>query len=288
MQLRYSNDRVNPITAQINDIAVMPQVVYKIMETAADSDFSIVEMEKTIAVDPGFSMKVLKMANSAAFALPTPATTIKQAVAFLGSRGIREIAMAAGVFDFFLGKNDLESLRRRSWWRHSLDSAVCARHIGRRFPKNINVDEAYTCSLFHLLGKTLMDRVDPAKYTEVMAQVEAGQTDLEAEIDQFGCTHVEVTMAIAEIWGLPKNIVEGLNYIVAPAADVEHPTNAAVVAVSHLMARHTIAGVSRQMQQTLHDTYPQWALDLLDMDDLKLQILILEGEQAISTAKSAA
>ncbi|MCE9557506.1 MAG: HDOD domain-containing protein, partial [Armatimonadetes bacterium] len=244
--------------------------------------------EKTIAIDPGFSMKVLKLANSSAYGLPRPVSSIKEAVAFLGTRGIRELAMAAGVFDFFLGKTDSESMRRRSWWRHSLDTAFCARHIARRFPGRLNVDEAYTCSLLHLLGKTVMDRVNSANYATVMEMIGAGKTDLEAEREMFGCTHVEVAMAVTEGWGLPHDLVQGLNYIEAPGDDILKPVNAAVVAVSHLMARHVVAGVSVSDQRKLYEAYPRWALDLLNLDDLKLQILVLEGEQAIATAQEAA
>ncbi|MBL8048298.1 MAG: HDOD domain-containing protein [Chthonomonas sp.] len=282
------NQAALAIAGQIAEVSVMPQVVYKIMETITDSDISTGEIEKTISVDPGFSIKVLKMANSASYGLPRPVTTIREAVAFLGTNGIRQIAMAAGVFDMFLGKTDTESMRRRAWWRHSLDSAICARHIGRRFPGKLNVEEAYTCSLLHLLGKTIMDRVDPNNYGLVVGNSSAGGSETEAETQIFGCTHVEVAQAITNQWGLPQDVVDGLNYLTEPTAEVDKPLNPAVVAVSHLMAKHAISGISVSDQTKLMEAYPHWALKLLDLDDLKLQVLVMEGEMAISSAQAAA
>lgn len=276
------------IATQVTDIAVMPQVVYKILETISETDISTGEMERTISVDPGFSMKVLKMANSAMFALPRPVTSVREAVAFLGTNGVREIAVAAGVFDMFLGKTDAESMRRRAWWRHSLDSAVCARHIGRRFPGRVNVEEAYTCALLHLVGKTLMDRIDPENYALVCSNTQAGSSDTESELAIFGCTHVEVAQAVTRNWGLPDDVVQGLDYINPPHGGVDKPMNPAVVAVSHLMAKHAISGLSINDQTKLYEAYPQWALESLDLDDLKLQILVMEGEMAISSAQVAA
>lgn len=276
------------IASQITEVSVMPQVVYKIMETITDSDISTGEIEKTISVDPGFSVKVLRVANSAIYSLPRPVTTIREAVAFLGTNGIREIAMTAGVFDMFLGKTDAESMRRRAWWRHSLDSAICARHIGRRFPGKLNNEEAYTCSLLHLVGKTIMDRVDPTNYALVVGNSNAGASELETEQKIFGCTHVDVAQAVIQAWALPQDIIDGLDYVHEPGPLVEKPMNPAVVAVSHLMAKHAISGLSVSDQTKLYEAYPQWALEILNLDDLKLQVLMMEGEMAISSAQAAA
>ncbi|HXH59835.1 MAG TPA: HDOD domain-containing protein, partial [Fimbriimonadaceae bacterium] len=118
------NEAVEIVLASTKEVAVLPQVVYKIMEMTSSTDSSAAMLERAIIIDPGFSTKILTQANSAYYALPRKVTSIKEAVAFLGFRAVRQLAMAVGVFDLFLGKTDAESIRRRGWWRHSLDTAL--------------------------------------------------------------------------------------------------------------------------------------------------------------------
>ena len=186
---------VDKIVSQVKDVAVLPQVVFKIMETTGNTETSPAELERDIIVDPGFSAKVLAMANSAHFALPKRVTSIRDAIAFLGLKQVRQLAMHAGVFDLFVGKTDKESLRRRAWWRHSLDTAVCAKWMAGQL-RGLNPEEAYAAGLLHLIGKTIMDRSDPEMYSMVMMASEKAVPTLIAEKHFFGCNHVAVGAAI--------------------------------------------------------------------------------------------
>jgi HD-like signal output (HDOD) protein len=139
----HTNPAIEKVISRTREVAVLPQVVYKIMEMTASTDSSASLLEKAIVIDPGFSAKILTQANSAYYALPRKVTSIKEAVAFLGFRSVRQLAMAVGVFDLFVGKTDRESMRRRGWWRHSLDTAVCCRLVATKLGLR-NADEAYT------------------------------------------------------------------------------------------------------------------------------------------------
>jgi HD-like signal output (HDOD) protein len=152
--LQDPDRRLTAVLSKVGDLAVLPHVVFKVLEISAESaDTAGIEMERAIVIDPGFSSRILIQANSAAYGLPRKLVSIKEAIAFLGYRAIRNVAMTVGVFDLFLGKNDKASLRRRTWWRQSLDTAVCGRWLSREL-KAAYPEEAYTCGLLHLLGKT--------------------------------------------------------------------------------------------------------------------------------------
>ncbi len=59
---------VNPSAAKIvqsiGELAVLPHVVFKVLELSGDSDNPATELEKVITVDPAFSAKLLSHANS--------------------------------------------------------------------------------------------------------------------------------------------------------------------------------------------------------------------------------
>ncbi len=117
LPLENELDPIDRILSQCGDVAVLPQVVFKIMEMTGDDSSSAHALERAIVVDPGFSIKLLAQANSAYYSLPKKVTSIKEAIMFVGFKSVRQLAMAVGVFDMFVGKTDKDSLRRRGWWR---------------------------------------------------------------------------------------------------------------------------------------------------------------------------
>lgn len=251
------------ILAQVKDIAVLPQVVFKILESTGSTDTSVLDLEKDIQVDPGFSAKVLQMANSAYFALPRRITTIRDGVQYLGFKTVRQIAMTAGVFDLFVGKNDKESLRRRAWWRHSLDTANCAKWLCTHY-KELNPEEAYTAGVLHLIGRTIMDRYSPEKYTVVMAGIEQGIPVVFAEQHFIGTDHAKVVTAVCATWGLPEELISAVDYT-TPTPDGTGPSARACVAIANKISE--LATNGRPEGLDLKEYFPRWASDSLNITD---------------------
>ncbi len=113
-------------------------------------------MERIVAVDPGFSSCVLALANATVSGYEGTIVSIHEAIELLGNKELRRLATRT-VLDAFAGKNDRRSLRRRSWWRHSVDTASCCHWIASH-TQALPPNEAYTCGLAHYLGKNLLDR----------------------------------------------------------------------------------------------------------------------------------
>src|SRR5579859_3602694 len=129
VQMPDGSDCLARILARTNEMAVLPHVVHRVLEITASEDAMSHELERAISIDPGFTSRLLVLANSAAFGLPRRVTSIREGILFLGFRTIRSAALTVGLFDLFVGKTDRDSLRRREWWRHSVDTAVCARYL---------------------------------------------------------------------------------------------------------------------------------------------------------------
>lgn len=251
------NTRLQALLAKIDGLAVLPHVVFKVLEISGSADSPASDMERAIVVDPGFSSKVLVLANSAAFGLPKKVVSIREAVMFLGFRTVRNLAMTIGTFDMFVGKNDRESLRRRGWWRQSVDTAIASRYIAGR-TRAVPSDEAYTCGLLHLIGKTLLDRSGAKEYDLVTKLVSLGATDRQAERAVYGCDHIQVSTGAALKWSLPGSLVEGLRYL-DPAAPGS--TDARLRACTALGS--AFASIARGAPE---DTpLPKWALETLNI-----------------------
>jgi len=266
------------LMAKVDNLAVLPHVVFKVLEVTGDCDSPANEMEKAITIDPGFSSKVLTLSNSAFFGLPKRVTSIKEALMFLGFKSVRNLAMTVGAFDMFVGKNDEESLRRRAWWRHSVDTEVCAKWLARVSP-GLNADEAYTCGLLHYLGKTLLDRFGDGSYTDCSHLIESGVSVNEAEERIFGCNHVEVAVSATRKWGFPESLVQGLRYLEPPAEDEDFHKERACTALAS-----TIATLARKGRVADELGIPSWCFSTLQLPDERAQTIVDEGIAEITAA----
>lgn len=270
------------ILNRVSDIAVLPHVVFKVLELSGSTDNSTAVLERAITVDPGFSSKVLTLANSAAMGLSRKVTSIREAIMFLGFRNVRQLAMTIGVFDLFGGKSDRDSMRRRNWWRHSVDTAVCCRYISDKFGR-VSAEEAYTCGLLHQIGKTLLDRSGVADYSEVEERNKFGVSIIEAEEELFGCNHVELAIAATKKWNLPEALGSGLDYTSEPLEGDESAALRACTALGSAIAVLAMKGFNEH-DCSLADLVPMWAAGLLGISEADLPATIEGGIAAIQHA----
>lgn len=275
------DDKLAALLEKVTELAVLPHVVFKVLEITGTEDSPAQDIERVVTVDPGFSSKVLVLANSAGYGVPRRVTTIKDAVMYLGFKAVRNIALTVGVFDLFVGKTDKESLRRRAWWRLSIDTAICARWLASKC-KGILPDEAYTCGLLHLIGKTLLDRVGGEDYDKVMQVGQMGVPDIMAEIKLYGVNHVQLGSAAAAKWGLPAEVQSGITYTVPSKDDDPAGPLRACTALASRIAACATHGAEAQKDQMV----PTWVLERLGLSDADVDALFEGGMSAIAAAQA--
>lgn len=271
------------ILARVSEVPVLPHVVYKVMEISGSAESSSQELERAIVIDPGFSSKLLSLANSAYYGLPRRVTSVSEAITFLGFKSIRQLAMTVGVFDLFIGKNDKDSLRRRRWWRHSVDSAVCCRWLAKK-NRELQPESAYTVGLLHIIGKTLLDRFGEEPYEKVEMLMEHGVDDLRAELAVYKCDHIQVGVAAASQWGFPDELVVALEYD-RPAPDGDPwATNRACVMLGSRIA--DLALVGQDLSEAELIVLPTWALEQMGFSQDQMPDLVSAATQVIGEAAS--
>jgi len=266
---------IERVLSKTNEMAVLPHVVHKVIELTSVTDSASRELESTIRIDPGFSSRVLRLANSAAFGLPRRVTTVHEAIMFLGHRTIRSVALTVGLFDAFVGKTDRDSIRRREWWRHSVDTAICCRNLAQGNPQ-IGVEEAYTSGLLHLIGKMLLDRYGGENYGLVQKMIENGAEDYLAEMEIYGCDHCELGVEAARSWDLPLSLL----YLRAPEPTDPFARLRACTLVGSRMALRAKSG-----EKVDSMTCPRWSLDQLSLLGTTMKELGAIGRRAITEAE---
>ncbi|RYG65626.1 HDOD domain-containing protein, partial [bacterium] len=162
----YDRHAVDAIVDRMGELAALPHVVFQVIDASNDPNAPAAAIERAVTVDPGFAAKLLAEANSATFGNAAHVSSIREAVMRLGFTAVRNLALAVGTFDLFVGKSDAESLRRRAWWKTSVDTAMYAKWVAHR-TRAAKPDDAYTGGLLHLVGKTVLDRCGGVPYSRV-------------------------------------------------------------------------------------------------------------------------
>ncbi len=126
----------------------------KVLQTAMDQDRSLQDLGAACAEDPGLTVELLRVANSARYASTDPVSSVPQAVVKLGSRTVRAVVMTY-IIRAMVSQEDLGGFDIRLFWSDCLQRAVTAQILADRTAYE-DPSEAYTLGLTQELGVLLL------------------------------------------------------------------------------------------------------------------------------------
>ena len=188
----------------IEKIAPCPEVALDVLSIAHESDCSIPKLAEKIEQDPGLTVNMLQMANSAYFGHIKKITSIRDIIVRLGLETVKIIAITSASVGLLNSPQKGYSLGRGELWRHSYGVATLANIIGR-YAKVRDNAAIYTAALLHDVGKIILDRpLQLESYNRDDQDEPTTQINLERNL--LHTDHAEVGMALLEKWGLPESI----------------------------------------------------------------------------------
>lgn len=193
------------LVRRIEDISTLPQVATRVMQVANDPNSTAAQMKAVMEGDAALSARVLRCVNSSAYALRIKITNLQQAIAYLGLKQIRDLAMAASVSDLFRGDGNVGPYRRVDLWRHFVAVGLCARLIAMR-RKVAGFEDAFLAGLLHDIGIVLEDQYAHVLFTRVIGRLDQSRilSDVEREVLCFD--HTTLGERIAETWRFPEPV----------------------------------------------------------------------------------
>lgn len=192
------------LLADVSDLPVLPSAASRLLALDGASDDYFDAVVETVMQDPGLSVKVLAVANSAAVAGVARAKTIPDAVFRLGARGVTNLVLTMGVVSSFPPRQPFED----ALWRHSFEVAQVARSLGRALKdRSLQPDELYLVGLLHDLGRFLLvgEAQDP-RMLDAEGTFDDGQELLALEVDVCGIHHAELGAIACDQWGIPIEV----------------------------------------------------------------------------------
>ena len=199
------------VLRRIGEISTLPHVALQVMKVANDPQSGAVDLKEVMETDVALSARVLRCVNSSAYALRTKITNLQQAIAYLGLKQIRNLAMTASVSELFKKNDSIGSYGRCELWRHLVSVGISARMTAMRL-KFRNFEDMFLAGLLHDIGIILEDQHIHDEFARVIQSLDGQKTLAETEHAQLGFDHTRLGAQIAESWGFPEAIKAAIRY----------------------------------------------------------------------------
>lgn len=239
-----NNLDVIQVVRRIRDLPPLPSIVLDLISSFEREDVDVALLAEKISRDQALSAKMLRLANSSFYGLPSKVSTVNQAIVVLGFDTARALAVAGNVIESFEAEKAGE-IDVAEFWRHSIATALCARALARhaRLPQ----DHAFIAGLLHDIGRMVLASGFPEHYAQVVDYcVREGTTLGEAELRVLGVDHQRVGQLLGEAWKFPVAIQRAIgqhhvppNTELANLAGLIHAANAVVQALDLGSSEHT-------------------------------------------------
>lgn len=136
----------------------LPEVVTKLQAVIQQPTTKIEIIVDLLCSDPALVAQLLKVVNSAYYALPMQVSNIRYAVAYLGLNEIYRMVLSLSVVNM-LKIECLDRLRR--FWFHSFYMALCTKYVAQQYEPHMDFDQLWSASILHDIGKLVYFKFFP-------------------------------------------------------------------------------------------------------------------------------
>ena len=193
------------IVDRLDELPTLPSIVYELTQVINDPMSSTSEIEKIMANDQSMTTKVLKLVNSAYYAIHGGVTSLSRAIAYIGFDAIQQLVLGSSIIKALEIKGPSE-FDMNEFWKHSIAVGMAAETIAKvtRYPMP---SDMFTCGLVHDMGKVALYTISPETVIEVSRLAnEKKLSFFEAEQNLSYPSHTQVGKLLAEKWSLPMTI----------------------------------------------------------------------------------
>lgn len=230
-------------------LPALPQTAIRLLELSQDASNGPAEYAKPIEADPGLMGQILRFVNSSYFGFSREIASIKQALALVGVRTIKNFALWSAVFSLVpdpkFGPFDLKKL-----WQDSLRRAVFARLLGRKI-KLHNAEDLFAAALLQDMAIPLLLKELPKQYESLLERRDIEKLRL-SQLEQglFGWDHAQAAAALVRNWRLPEEFAVLIE---------RHPNLNELLSVSPPVVDAACVALAALLPSCQDDQWSDWA-----------------------------
>ncbi len=174
-----------------------------------DPDAPMSEVARRVETDPGLTVRILRLTNSAAFGLMSQVSNLQHAIALLGRSRLESLVLTFAAADRLPDR--MECMEASLFWATAARRATLARMFAQHMHAATQA-EAFTAGLLQDIAVPHLAGNNPEGYSAILERWHSDPSlrldVLEREL--FGFDHAKVGALMAEDWGLPKYLVQAI------------------------------------------------------------------------------
>ncbi len=266
------------VVDRVAEISALPDVALRVIEVTNNDDAGAADLKAVMEQDVSLSARVLRVVNSSAYGLREPVRNLQLAIAYLGFRQIRNLALTASVCDLFKVDEQVGRYRRTGLWRHLVAVGVCARMIAMRRDLD-EFEDVFLAGLLHDIGILLEDQYAHPQFIELLPHLDGSATLAEVERARLGFDHTELGAAVGTQWRFPEPVLAAVrHHHDAQLEERPHAPTVACVQVANMLCSYK--GIASMGVNLVRPAVAAVNLLKLNKNDLTVLLVDLEEELA--------
>ncbi|MBA4406705.1 hypothetical protein C0389_05470 [bacterium] len=194
----------------LGPIPILPEIYLRLEKEISRSTFSMNRIAEIIQSDPLMVARLLHIAHSSFYSIPTGISNLLQALTFLGVDVIKTLVLYVKIFSLKNVSPETQSLLKEIK-AHSINVAKLSKAIMQKETDDKKMIElAYISGLLHDIGKIILLQLnDKEQHQSYLTNIRSGES-YRIEMDLFGVSHVKIGAYILRLWGLNDTIIEAV------------------------------------------------------------------------------
>ncbi|MDR2390853.1 MAG: HDOD domain-containing protein [Planctomycetota bacterium] len=206
------SDPDETLIQNIVDLPTLPQIINTLMTMLDDPDSSVRDITNVMGKDQTLVAKILKLVNSAFYAIPKRVSSVSQAIAILGFKTIKSLVLSSSIIGMFEG-ND-ENFDYQEFWINSIGVGTISRFLILKLAGDpysgcaaIHPDTGFVTGLLAGIGKVVMEQYCHDAFVQIIEKAKTEQIAFrEAEMALVDTNYASIGYLLAKRWNLPDEV----------------------------------------------------------------------------------
>jgi HD-like signal output (HDOD) protein len=214
-------------------------VAMAVLELTQHPQVSAALLTEEIQTDPALTARILRVVNSPMFAARGDIVNLEQAIAMLGVKTLRMLALGFALPDSLVQSEHVEAME--AYWRYAFIKSTSAKALAEIVWKRAG-DQAFIAGLLHDLGALVLLQELGGEYAQLVCKAYSEGTELNRiEKGLLGFEHPALSAQLLCHWGVPASLTDpiGARMQVDSMLNLpdEHRDLAQIIHLSELLAK---------------------------------------------------
>lgn len=265
------NKVVAELITESSDIYSIPEVYSLLSNKLQDPYASNAQIADIIKKDPGLSLVLLKIVNSALYGFKSSISSISQTVSIIGRIELSELVLSTTVIRK-LNQLPIEKSKLQQHWKHCILCGLIAKKLAIQCSLKDSSESIFIAGLLHDIGKLLIWHNFSEQIKQNLNRDPFQNIQTEQEI--LGFNHAELGAELMKAWELPSLLISTTLWHHSPEDATEYFDSCKVINLANILAHFETMADDTQVYL---DKYTFWKEFELSLEDLfKIHLIATE------------